>query len=105
MALSKEETIIRLRRGIASAETSPALKAIMEKDLEELLNPPAEPAIIPDRKPKKVHKPKPKKEKKVKVVEPIIETVPERVFTAEEKEAKKAEYAARRAKKKEKENQ
>lgn len=100
MSLSKEEKIVRLRRGIASPETSDALKKIMEQDLADLMKP--EPVFIPEPiKPKAIKKPVKKVEVKKEEPPPPI---PERTFSAEEKEKLKEEYAQRRLRKKEKEN-
>lgn len=96
MALSKDEKIVRLRRGIASSETSDALRSIMQADLDELLKP--EPVYVaPEPKPTPI-----KKAVKVKA-EPKAETPPPApTITQEEKDRLKAEYAERIAKKKQK---
>lgn len=99
MALTKEEKIIRLRRGIASNETSEALRKIMQADLDELLKP--EPEYVA---PVVKDKPKPVKKavKKVAKPEPVIETkAPEPpVLTQEDKDRLKAEIQRNLAKKK-----
>lgn len=103
MALSKDEKIVRLRRGIASSETSDALRAIMQSDLDELLKP--EPVYVapePKQTPvkKAVKKPVAKKE------ESKIETPPPPpTITQEEKDRLKAEYVERLAKKKAKQTE
>lgn len=104
MALSTEERIIRLKRGIASSETTDALRAIMQADLDELLNPPIVQARPVAATPKPAAK-KPVKPKEKPKAAPKVEPPPPSGPTPEEKERLKAEYAARRAKKKEKENQ
>ena len=104
MALSTEERIIRLNRGIASSETSDALRAIMQADLDELLTPPVVQARPVATTPKPAAKKPVKSKEKPKAV-PKAEPPPPSGPTPEEKERLKAEYAARRAKKKEKENQ
>lgn len=98
MALSKQEKIIRLQRGIASKETSDALRSIMQADLDELLKP--EPEYVA---PVVKDKPKPvKKAVKVKKEAPVVEVkAPEPpVLTQEDKERLKAEIQQRLAKKK-----
>ena len=99
MALSKQEKIIRLQRGIASKETSNALRSIMQADLDELLKPEpvyVDPPVVKD-------KPKPvKKAVKVKKEEPVIETKAQEppVLTQEDKDRLKAEIQRNLAKKK-----
>ncbi len=98
MALTKEEKVIRLKRGIASSETSEALRKIMQADLDELLNP--EPVYVAP-----VVKAKPAVKKAVKVkVEPVVEVkAPEPpALTQEEKDEQLARLKAKSAKKREK---
>lgn len=100
MALSKQEKIIRLQRGIASSETSDRLRAIMQADLDELLKPePVYVAPVVKEKPKPV-----KKAVKVKKEEPVVEVkAPEPPpLTEEDKARLKEEYARKKAKKQEK---
>ena len=99
--MNKEEKIISLRRGIASKETSDALRSIMQADLDELLKPaPVYVAPVAKEKPKPVKKAV--KKAVVKKEAPVIETkAPEPpVLTQEDKDRLKAEYAERLAKKK-----
>ena len=118
MATAKEEKIIKLRRGIASPQTPDYIRERMQAELDELLKPeppPApEPVVVAKPKPVVVAKPKPvaKKPAKAKPApkkEVKIETPPPPPVptgpSAEEKERLKAEYAVRRAKRKEKNNQ
>ena len=100
MALSKQEKIIRLQRGIKSPETSDTLRKIMQADLDELLKP--EPVYVA---PVVKEKPKPIKKTVKKVVvkkeEPIVETPPVApTLTQEEKDRLKAEIQQKLAKKK-----
>ena len=103
MATAKEEKIIKLRRGIASPQTPDYIRERMQAELDELLKP--EPApVIETSKPeaKRPTKAKPAPKKVVKVESP---PPPPSGPSAEDKERLKAEYATRRAKRKEKENQ
>lgn len=104
MALTVEERIIRLRRGIASKETPDNLRKVMEADLEELLNPKVEAPIEPQKPVKKERKQYTKKEKPKVEVAPVIEVkAPEPpVLTNEDKARLKEQYARKQAKKREK---
>ena len=98
MSLTREEKVIRLRRGIASNETSEALRSIMQADLNELLKP--EPVYVdpPVVKAKQAVK----KAVKVKKEAPVIETkAPEPpALTQEDKDRLKEEIQRNLAKKK-----
>ena len=102
MNLSKEEKIIRLKRGIASPQTPVHLKEIMEADLKALEAPEAKVPVPLPSIPKKRTPPK-KKAKKVAVKEEEPKPEPQPVqptLTKEEKEARVAEYKARLDRKK-----
>lgn len=102
--MNKEERIIKLHRGIASEQTPDYIRERMQAELDELLKPePETPPIVQTPKPvaKKPVKPKPAPKKEVKVEAPPVPQGP----SAEDKARLKAEYEARLAKKKEKQNQ
>lgn len=105
MATAKEEKIIKLRRGIASPQTPDYIRERMQAELDELLKP-EPPPVVETPKPvaKKPAKAKPAPKKEVKVETPPPPPVPTGP-SAEYKERLKAEYAVRRAKRKEKNNQ
>lgn len=101
MSLTKEEKIIRLRRGIASSETSDALRSIMQADLDELLKPePVYVAPVVKEKPKPVKKAVKAKKEEPKAPEP---KAPE--LTEERKKAMMDEYAREKARKKAKQEE
>lgn len=105
MATAKEEKIIKLRRGIASPQTPDYIRERMQAELDELLKPEPAPVVeTPKPVAKKPTKAKPAPKKEVKVETPPPPPVPSGP-SAEEKERLKADYAARRAKRKEKNNQ
>lgn len=106
--MTKEEKIERLKKGIAAETTPDHIRKLMQEELDELQKP--EPAPVVKKKPgnpnlkkgeKNIYyvnkKKKAEEEARLKAEE---EAKKRREFTAEEKEAIKAEYARRRAKKK-----
>lgn len=71
MALSKEERIERLKRGIESPSTPESIKEQMRETLEELENPPVEPEPLPTPVPA------------VKVKTPLVMVLPHHTYFTE----------------------